>query len=75
MTTRARRHKIDTKTFEELDFVGQAMSINAQIAILGHAIRANLRRAGQERRDTKIVRNTRTDQIERLRQRIAALNI
>ncbi len=75
MNPRVRRHKSDTKTFEELDFVGQARSINAQIAVLGRAIRANLRRAQQERRDIRLVHGVRTDQIERLRQRVAALSI
>ncbi len=41
MNPPVRRHKSDTRTFEELDFVGQARSINAQIAVLGRAIRAN----------------------------------
>jgi len=75
MNPRVRRHKNDTKTFEELDFVGQARSINAQIAVLGRAIRANLRRTRRERRDIRLVHSVRTDQIERLRQRIAALSI
>lgn len=61
MNPRVRRHKGDTRTFEELDFVGQARSINAQIAVLGRAIRANLRRAREERPDSLRVRAIRTD--------------
>jgi len=75
MSPRVRRHKSDTKTFEELDFVGQARSINAQISVLGRAIRANLRKAWQDGRDFRHFRKIRASQIERLHKRIAAFNI
>lgn len=75
MNPRVRRHKSDTKTFKELDFVGQAKSINAQISVLGRAIRANVRKAQEERGDGWRVRKIRTDQIARLHNRIAVFNI
>jgi hypothetical protein len=40
-----KRHKRDTRTFEELDFAGQARSINAQVTRLQASVRAHLRKA------------------------------
>lgn len=40
-----RRHKQDTHTFEELDFAGQARSINAQVSRLQASIQAHVRKA------------------------------
>lgn len=44
----SRRHRGDTRTFEELDFAEQAKSISAQIVVLQRAIRAHARRTGME---------------------------
>ena len=46
----ARRHKSDTRTFSEMTFAEQARSINAQLAILGKAMRAHLRATKVRRR-------------------------
>jgi len=49
MTTK--RHKNDTHTFQELDYAGQARSINAQINGLVRAINAHIARAKSDKRD------------------------
>lgn len=41
----ARRHKADTKTFAEETYLEQSKTINAEILILGKAIKANIKRA------------------------------
>jgi len=40
-----KRHKQDTLTFEDLDFAGQARSINAQVTRLQASIQAHVRKA------------------------------
>lgn len=43
-----RRHKSDTKTFEEETYAEQAKTINAAIVYLGKVIKANIKRAKLE---------------------------
>ena len=45
-----RRHKSDTRTFQELNYAEQAKSISAQLVVLQRAIRAHARRAEEEDR-------------------------
>lgn len=47
----ARRHKSDTRTFEELSYTEQAKSISAQLLVLQRAIHAHARRAEEEGRN------------------------
>jgi len=68
--TMTRRHKADTRTFEELDYADQARSINAQIRVLEKAITANIRRAKKEKRPSPAEK--RIEQVERLVQRLKA---
>jgi hypothetical protein len=65
MTMATRRHKQDTRTFEELDYAGQAKSITAQINILIKAINAHIQRAKDEGRKTDEMRNAVVMQIIR----------
>ena len=48
MPTRSGLHGHDGRKFEELDFAGQAQSINGQIMNVERAINAHIRRAGEE---------------------------
>jgi hypothetical protein len=64
----ARRHKADTKTFEEETYVEQAKTINAEIVHLGKAIKANIRRALSEGK--KNPKDTRIKNLEGLIERI-----
>jgi len=66
----ARRHKADTRTFEELDYAEQAKSINAQIRVIEKAITANIRRAKTAKKPSPAEK--RIEQVERLVQRLKA---
>lgn len=59
-------HKQETATFDELTFADQAKSINAQVAILKKAIKANIKRAKTEGRDIEKLKTKRYEQIIRL---------
>ena len=48
-----RRHKNDTKTFEELSYAEQAKSISAQLVVLQRSIRAHTRRSEEENRNSE----------------------
>jgi len=61
-------HKNHTRTFESLDYAEQAKSITAQIHSLEMAIKANIRRALEEKRELPI--RKRIEQVERLVQRL-----
>ena len=66
-----RRHKNDTRTFEELTFQEQANSLNAQFSTLPRAIRCHVDRAATS--ESKTPEETRAKclaQLDRLRQRI-----
>lgn len=63
-------HQRHTKDFEELNFKEQAQSINAQFANLGKALKAHLRKAKAEGRDTRKVREKCVSQAVKLTQRI-----
>lgn len=62
----SKRHQGDTKSFEELNFKEQALSINGQIATLRKAIRAHVRRAALQGRSTVAVHRKCTGQVERM---------
>jgi DNA-binding MarR family transcriptional regulator len=68
----AKRHKADTKTFEEETYVEQAKTINAEIVHLGKAIKANIRRALLERK--KSPKDKRIKNLEALIERIRNYN-
>ncbi len=67
------RHQGNKKSFEELNFKEQALSINGQIASLRMAIRAHLRRAATERRSTPAVRRKCEGQVKRLLERLKTI--
>jgi hypothetical protein len=56
----AKRHKDDTKTFDELNYAEQAKSINGQIISLMKSINAHERRAIKEKRGTSLCKITKT---------------
>jgi hypothetical protein len=58
-------------TFEQLDFVGQARSINGTIRHLERAIEAHRRRAITEGRDAKQVLDNRIDGVRRMLGRLS----
>ena len=65
-----RRHKDDTKDFNELNFGEQARSINAHIVQLQQSIRAHLKRAESEGRDVGRVHEKCINQLWRLVDRV-----
>jgi len=66
----ARRHKADTKTFQEETYVEQSKTISIEIVHLGKAIKANIRRALSEGK--KNPKEKRIKNLERLIERIKA---
>jgi len=60
-----RRHKQDTATFKELDFAGQARSINATVLQVKRQFRAHLRRAIEDKKDVQAVKAKMLGVIER----------
>ena len=65
----AKRHKNDTKTFEELSYSEQASSINAQLLVIEASIKANIEKASIEKKENpkeKRVKNL-EDLIERIK--------
>ena len=65
-----KRHKDDTKDFNELTFGEQARSINAHIVVLQRSIVAHLKRAEHEGRDASRVRDKCAGQLSRLLARV-----
>jgi len=65
-----RRHKDDTKDFNELNFGEQARSINAHIVVLQRSITAHLKRAEYEGRNVGRVQDKCTNQLRRLLARV-----
>ena len=63
-------HKDHTRDFEDLTYAEQAKSINAEMAYLPKAVRAHLRKAQNEARDTNAVRQKCLNQVQRLLRRI-----
>jgi len=61
-----RRHKNDTRTFEELTFKEQALAMNAAAAQYRKMIDANLRRAEHEGHSVDRVLRTRLGLLERI---------
>ncbi|MDR2434928.1 MAG: hypothetical protein LBD47_10235 [Treponema sp.] len=61
-------HQNDTKAFGQLNFAEQAKSITAQIHSLEMAIKANIKRAGEEDRDSPA--KIRIEQVEKFVQRL-----
>jgi len=47
----AKRHKNDTKTFEELTYSEQSSSINGQLSVIEDAIKANIKKAIIEQKE------------------------
>jgi hypothetical protein len=64
-------HGIAELSFDELDFAGQARSINGSIRHMERAIRAHVRRASFEGRDIELVLNSRIDEVRRMLARLA----
>jgi hypothetical protein len=64
MTTR--RHKGDTKNFDELTFKEQALAMNAAAAQYRKMLDANLRRAVEEGRSAPSVRRIRLGLLKRI---------
>lgn len=69
MSTIARRHKNDTKTFEELTAKEQALAINAHTVWYLKATRAHGRRIGLQKAREKVA-----DQLERMAARVRNLS-
>jgi hypothetical protein len=66
-----RRHKFDTKDFNELNFGEQARSINAHIVVLQRSIVAHVKRAENEGRNVGRVRDKCANQLRRLLARVS----
>ncbi len=63
-------HKDHTKDFEDMTYAEQAKSINAEMAYLPKAVRAHIRKAQNETRNTNTVKQKCINQVRRLLQRI-----
>jgi hypothetical protein len=64
-----KRHKADTKTFEELTYSEQASSINGQLSVIEDAIKANIKKAVNDLKENpkeKRIKNL-EDLIERIK--------
>lgn len=61
-----RRHKGDTKTFEELTFQEQAKAMNMTALQFRKQLTAHLRKAAEEGRSTSEVLRTRLQLLERI---------
>ena len=57
-------------SFEDLNYDGQAKSINGQIRTIEKSIIAHLRRANDESRNVTVKRNSLIDQVNRMISRI-----
>jgi len=68
MASTLRRHKNDTKTFEELTAKEQALAINAHTVWYLQAARAHGRKIGMEKATKKIA-----DQLARMAERVRNL--
>jgi hypothetical protein len=65
-------HGRNNLPFRDLDFHGQARSINGTVRHTERALEANLERALEEGRDPEEVFHTRTAQIVRMAERVAS---
>ncbi len=65
-----RRHKGDTKAFDELSYSEQAKAINALVLNLQRSITAHLRKADEEGRDRLTARAKCLSVVERMLRRI-----
>lgn len=63
-------HGQDEETFENLDYAGQAKSINGQMRVLEKAIRAHVRKADAEGKNSISTRDTFLESLERMIYRI-----
>ena len=63
-------HGIDEKTFEELDFVGQARAINGTARAVERMIIAHLKRAKEKKKNVADIRQKYIDLLQRLMDRI-----
>ena len=63
-------HGVAEQTFEELDFAGQSRSINGTISHLERAVRAHIRRATEEGRNTQQVLRSRIEEVRRMLERL-----
>jgi hypothetical protein len=68
-----RRHKNDTRTFEELTFSEQAKAITAKVSALERSVRAHLRRIRQNPGRFTSTKVKRVNQVARMLRRIEAL--
>lgn len=59
-------HGKDEKSFEELDYVGQARTLNAQILVLSKGINAHLRRGVTEGKNIAEVKSKYKDQLMKI---------
>jgi hypothetical protein len=65
-----RRHKGDTKAFDELSYSEQAKAINALVLNLQRSITAHLRKADDEDRDCQTARAKCLSVVERMLRRM-----
>lgn len=56
-------HGKDEKSFEELDYAGQARTLNAQILGIGKGLEAHIRRGVAEAKDVKESKQKYKDQL------------
>jgi len=63
-------HGIAEQSFEELDFAGQSRSINGTVSHLERAIKAHVRRATDEGRDSQQILRNRIDEVRRMLERL-----
>jgi hypothetical protein len=66
----SKAHKRHTAEFRDLDYVEQARSINAQLSIIGKAIRHHIRNAESFGKSRDVTQSKCEVQVERLLERI-----
>ena len=49
-------HGLDQKSFEELDYAGQARTLDAQVQGFGKGLKAHIRRGKSENRDLSLMK-------------------
>jgi|GEM_PF-1399205 len=69
----SRRHKSDTRTFNELTFSEQAKTINAQLATFTRATLAHISKAHELGRDSEKTKIKCMAQVTRLHERIGRI--
>jgi hypothetical protein len=75
MATKARRHQADTKTFEELTFNQQVLAMNMTALNFRRQLKAHLRRAEEEGRETESVLRIRLGLLEKILADFSPLSI